>query len=320
MSADSDYASSYLRYLPAVYATSEPEFLYGYLKIFQKILTGVDDTSLEGRRGIQELLAADVIGNLFYPRLSFLFDPDNTEFIPPISGAKADVEQAILTDLNRYIGVADRPDPLAQYVAQSIAAPNLSGITAWLNDFLAWLALWVDLPVDNAWSIDKKRNVMAQILALYRQRGTLAGMAMLCNLWLDLPLKVTGISYDAQGDSKIEGEIKLLFSNPQPPNIVCTDDVSKAFVLQANYQSSYTPGPAVLGGYLPWLFQVQIVLPNQRDPKFYRAASANAVRQSYAAAGSHQTRRQLFSDFYCAQHAIAAARLRQQSWQQHFIR
>ena len=66
MSSDSDYISSYLRYLPSVYATNSPEFLAGYLKIFQKILTGIDDSTLDGQRGIQELLAPEVIGNLFY--------------------------------------------------------------------------------------------------------------------------------------------------------------------------------------------------------------------------------------------------------------
>jgi len=82
-----DAPSRYLRYLPAIYSKGGPAFVGRYLKIFEKILTGIDDSTLDGQRGMQELLAADVIGNLFYPRLSFLFEPSDTTFIPPISGA-----------------------------------------------------------------------------------------------------------------------------------------------------------------------------------------------------------------------------------------
>ena len=53
--------SSYLRYLPAVYSTTQPAFLAQYLKIFEKILTGIGDAELGGRKGIHELLQADVI-------------------------------------------------------------------------------------------------------------------------------------------------------------------------------------------------------------------------------------------------------------------
>ena len=63
-------ASRYMRYLPAVFAKSGDDFLGRYLKIFEKLLTGLDDGTLDGRRGIQELLADGVIGNLFYSRFT----------------------------------------------------------------------------------------------------------------------------------------------------------------------------------------------------------------------------------------------------------
>lgn len=269
---------SYLRYLPAVYATSSPQFLYEYLRIFQKILTGIADKELDGRRGIAELLAADVIGNLFYPRLSFLFPDTDTSFIPPISGAKPDQEQAILADLNSYIGVPGSSDPLAEYLPQTQhnKSQNQDAILSWLNDFLLWLGTWINLELDNSWSVDKKRNVMAQMPAMYRQRGSLQGMSMLCNLLLDLPLTVSGSQYDAQGnETGVSGTISVVFSNPQAPNIVCSASAkdSKAFILHSNYQR----GMAVLGGYLPWLFEVKIVLPNANKPGFI--LSKNTVQQ-----------------------------------------
>ncbi|MBY0573192.1 MAG: hypothetical protein K2P84_05890 [Undibacterium sp.] len=277
----------YLRYLPAVYATSDPEFLSNYLKIFQKILTGIDDQELNGRRGIQELLAAEVIGNLFYPRLSFLFPASDTDFIPPISGAKSSDETAILSDLNSYIGVPTATDPLAEYLSQtqtvsasSSATDSQDSIITWLNDFLIWLGSWIGLVVDNSWSIDKKRTVMAQVWALYRQRGSLAGLAMMCNLVLDLPLSVKGITYNDDGTtSEIVGDISLEFSNPQVLNITCQDQASTAFIL--NY--TYPLGSPVVGGYLPWLFQVQMDLPNKNNPDFILTKSTvQQVQMLYA--------------------------------------
>ncbi|WP_211463544.1 phage tail protein [Collimonas silvisoli] len=271
-------STSYLRYLPAVYSTQDPGFLAQYLKIFQKILTGIKDQELDGRKGIQELLAAEVIGNLFYPRLSFLFPPNDTGFIPPISGAKKDQETAILTDLDTYIGVPDQGDPLAAYVTASVSGSAAQAVTrtdplgpieAWLNDFLIWLGGWVGLVVDNAWSIDKKRTVMAEIMALYRMRGTVQGLKFLVDLLLDLPLTINGVKYDDNGDPQpAQGTLAVTLANPVVPGIILSDTVATAFILPDRYR----PGAPVVAGYLPWLFDVQMVLPNAKDPTFILTA------------------------------------------------
>jgi phage tail-like protein len=296
MSAYSSVTSTYLRYLPAVYGTTEPEFLAQYLKVFEKILTGIEDDQLNGRKGIQELLNAEVIGNLFYPRLSFLFDPADTSFIPPISGAPAKQQAAILTELNSYIGVPETSDPLAAYLVtqpttqptaqlptQKSASDPQAAISSWLNDFLVWLGGWVDLLVDNSWSIDKKRNVTAQIMALYRMRGTTQGLGFLVDLLLDLPLQLQHSSSDSDGNTVIVKEpITLTINNPVLPGIFASDSVKNvsypAYILQDSYQAQppaktlaevpkQQPGP-VLSAYLPWLFSVEIALPNLLDPGF----------------------------------------------------
>ncbi|MBI3284912.1 MAG: hypothetical protein HYZ65_08705 [Burkholderiales bacterium] len=282
MTGYSAYYSTYLRYLPALYSTSDPAFLAQYLKVFEKILTGIEDEQLDGRKGIQELLAADVIGNLFYPRLSFLFSPDDTSFIPPISGATTEQESAILAELNSYIGVPDEEDPLAAYVAQTQHASDpQASVEGWLNDFLIWLGGWVGLLVDDAWSIDKKRTVMAEIMALYRMRGSVQGLMLLTDLLLDLPLQIKGIRYDQNGkQQEALGEITVKFSNPVVPAIPVSATVSNPvdppFILQDSYQS---PAP-VVSGYLPWLFAVQMTLPNATDPSFI--LTANNVQQIQA--------------------------------------
>jgi hypothetical protein len=263
--------SSYLRYLPAVFSGKDSAFVGDYLKIFEKLLTGIGDGALDGRRGIQELLNADVAGNLFYPRLSFLFDPASTDFMPPISAAKPNQQQAILANLDSYIGVPAATNPLAAYVAgQSATGSAQSGIEAWLNSFLNWLGGWVDLTLDNSWSIDKKRMVTAQILALYRLRGTPLGLGYMLNLLLDLPLTIEGVQYQAAGDGfpakavAVKGQITVTVSNPKAPCIGVSDQVQTAFILQERYHA----GSQVVSGYFPWLFNVQITLPNAHNSGF----------------------------------------------------
>lgn len=270
--------SSYLRYLPAVYSTTQPAFLAQYLKIFEKILTGIGDAELGRRKGIHELLQADVIGNLFYPRLSFLFPPSDTRFIPPISGATAKQEAAILADLDTYIQVPAPGDPLAGYVAAAPGAadPN-APIEAWLNDFLAWLGGWVALAVDNDWDIDQKRTVIAEIMALYRMRGTLQGLSMLANLLLGLPMAMHGQQLDDSGKwVTIDGVLSVSISAPAAPDIVASDLAGSTFIVRDTYAS----GAPVVAGYLPWLFNVQMVLPNAHNPLFILTASNVAQIQA----------------------------------------
>jgi Phage tail protein (Tail_P2_I) len=263
--------SSYLRYLPAIYSGTGSAFVGDYLKIFEKLLTGVDDGTLAGRRGIQELLAADVIGDLFYPRLAFLFAPTDTDFIPPISGAPPDKEAAILANLDRYIGVPTPGNPTSTFSGHPrTAVSSEAAVQAWLDGFLNWLGGWVDLVPDNTWSIDKKRSVIAQILALYRMRGTPQGLNFLVNLLLGLPLTITGNTYHpAQGEqpastTPIKGKVTVTISNPVPQCITAEDDPSKAFTVRDSYQGD----APVVSGYFPWIFDVLITLPNADNPSF----------------------------------------------------
>lgn len=267
--------SSYLRYLPGVFARADDGFLAHYLLIFEKLLTGLDDSTLDGRKGIQELLAAGVVGNLFYSRFSFLFPPGDQTFIPPISGLPADKSAALLALFDSYIGVP----ALANALGAQVTPPLLPGdaqaaFNAWLADFLTWLAGWVDLALDSSWSLDKKRSVIAQSMALYRLRGTPQGLGMLLNLLLDLPLQISCVQ--PPGTSlPVYGTVYVNVSNPTSPPIVLSDDASQAdtFVLRGAYQ----PGMPLVSGYAPWLFLVQVLLPASVDQKL--VPDANGVQQ-----------------------------------------
>jgi len=49
----------------------------------------------------------------------------------------------------------------------------------WLapEDFLAWLAGWVGIALDDSWDEARKRRVVARAVELYRMRGTAVGLA-----------------------------------------------------------------------------------------------------------------------------------------------
>lgn len=268
--------SRYLAFLPAVYGEKndgqQPAgFVGAYLNIFEKLLSGIDDGLLDGRKGIHELLAAEVIGNLFYPRFSFLFagqTPPNTQFIPPISGAPAATETKLLAEFNSYIGITGSTDPLAGFVAAGGQQDTdwQAEFEAWLNDFLCWLGGWVALVPDKDWDIDKKRTVIAEIIALYRLRGTPQGLSMLINLIFDLPLTVSGLTY-APGSNvptTVYGEISASVANPVSAPITVSDLPASGFVLQGRWHAGYP----VVSGNCPWMFRVTLTLPNAHDPDF----------------------------------------------------
>lgn len=57
---------------------------------------------------------------------------------------------------------------------------NLSAyVDPWLApaDFLDWLAGWVDIDVDEAWSVAQRREIVAGAVALHRRSGTAGGIA-----------------------------------------------------------------------------------------------------------------------------------------------
>jgi hypothetical protein len=190
-------ASSYLHYLPAYYGTADeagdPPFVALYLKAFEKLLSGIDDAGLlakapdpltdytiADRSGLRELLDANVIGNLFYPRWSFLFEGDQfadeaTAFMPPLSGeTDGDKQTALFNMLGRYFG-------MPEYKTGGTA---LSPVEFWARSFLQWLGETIGLKIDKNWSIDSSRAIIAKALAFERARGTAMGLEWLLDACL----------------------------------------------------------------------------------------------------------------------------------------
>ena len=51
------------------------------------------------------------------------------------------------------------------------------------EDFVAWLAGWVAVSLDEAWSPERRRLLVARAVSLYRSRGTVAGLTAAVELY-----------------------------------------------------------------------------------------------------------------------------------------
>ncbi len=138
----------YLQYIPPIFHEGEDTFIERYLRIFEKVINGIDDGELDGKKGIFEIL--DIISDLFHPRFTFLYDKTAKGSLSPITSEQRTV-------LTQYLGEGTEVDEF-------------------LNDFLRWLASWMALVLNEDWELEKKREVIARILPIYRMRGTKRGL------------------------------------------------------------------------------------------------------------------------------------------------
>lgn len=72
-------------------------------------------------------------------------------------------------------------DGLAGYVDPWLAPP----------DFLGWLAGWVGVELDDAWSLEQSRSAVAGAARVHRRRGTAAGIAEALRLSFSAEVEVT---------------------------------------------------------------------------------------------------------------------------------
>lgn len=135
-----------MRHLPSVYHEAwedgKAPFIERYLRVFEAVLTGIDDGGPGDRKGLGEIL--DVISDIFYPRFSFLQTEADIGFLPPVTDEKMKV-------FKEYF-------------------------SADMQEFLTWMAGWMSLVLKEDWELEKKREVIARIIPIYRMRGTKKGL------------------------------------------------------------------------------------------------------------------------------------------------
>ncbi|WP_244951262.1 phage tail protein [Ruania zhangjianzhongii] len=97
--------------------------------------------------------------------------------------------------LGRFLGAFDEAlaplflslDGLGAYVDPQLAP----------TDFLDWLAQWVGIEVDEAWTVAQRREIVAGAVAVHARRGTTAGIAGAVRLIVDGEVEVTDNGGDA---------------------------------------------------------------------------------------------------------------------------
>ena len=277
-------ASTYLSYLPACYANAEsagePPFLALYLKIFEKLLSGIADgdalekadTKLDPivayRAGIRELLDATVIGNMFYPRWSFLFpDSGAAVFMPPLSeDTNTEEKTAHLNTLANYVG-------LPEYAKDPQHPNRLTPVEVWVRSFFEWLGSTIGLSVDKNWSIDTARTVIAKGFAFERARGTPMGMEWLLGTILSAYASpVQGVKLQTvtvasrsrpafivrEQDTKALPAFHVRDSYPDPTKeVVISDDVGPEIDREG---IGFTVSDGNTVAHVPWRFDIEVTL------------------------------------------------------------
>lgn len=123
---------SYSDFLPVILTETKSDFIKRFVKIFEKILKGInDDITIDGMtKSISETI--NTISQYFYP----LPEPGKTGKGTPV-------------------------------------------------EFLEWLSSWVGLMFKEDWTEDKKRKLLANIIPIYRMRGTKTGLEVFLNFYTD---------------------------------------------------------------------------------------------------------------------------------------
>jgi phage tail-like protein len=81
------------------------------------------------------------------------------------------------------------------------------------EDFLPWIASWLDLVLDENWPVEKRRRLVSSAVDLYRWRGTRRGLREYLTVYTSVEPMITehlgGVSLDGQarlGENTVLGE------------------------------------------------------------------------------------------------------------------
>ena len=93
-------------------------------------------------------------------------------------------------------------------------------------DFLSWLAEWLGVDLDENWSLERRRVLVASIAELYRWRGTIVGLAAEIALHTGSDPEITesgAISWSATPGERIPGDaeqhVTIRVRVPDPASI-----------------------------------------------------------------------------------------------------
>ena len=111
---------------------------------------------------------------------------------------------------------------------------TISGIASYLDpattdtEFLPWLAGWVALSLRADWDEPTRRGFIAQIVPLYRLRGTQAGLRQILALYTGEPVEI----FDAFDNLPYFFEVKLTLSEADPALLQSKQQIARAIIDQ----------------------------------------------------------------------------------------
>jgi phage tail-like protein len=95
-------------------------------------------------------------------------------------------------------------------------------------DFLPWLAGWVTLTLRADWDEQTKRSFIAQIVPLYRLRGTKEGLLRMLELYTTEPVEI----YDTFDNLPYFFEVRLTLSEADPALLQTKQQIARAIIDQ----------------------------------------------------------------------------------------
>ncbi|NEO37722.1 MAG: phage tail protein I [Moorea sp. SIOASIH] len=95
------------------------------------------------------------------------------------------------------------------------------------NEFLPWLASWVALSLRDDWSEEVKRRFISNIVPLYRQRGTKAGVKQMLELYTQEEVKIYEFEEPAH-----YFQVTITLNERDPKLLGRQEEIAKAIVNQ----------------------------------------------------------------------------------------
>jgi phage tail-like protein len=102
------------------------------------------------------------------------------------------------------------------------------------EDFLPWLAGWVALSLRADWDADTKRGFIQEAVPLYRQRGTLAGLQRMLEIYLrpigDQVTRDDVVIFDQFDEPAHFFQVQLTLSDANPARLRGTQEIARAII------------------------------------------------------------------------------------------
>jgi phage tail-like protein len=95
-------------------------------------------------------------------------------------------------------------------------------------DFLPWLAGWVTLTLRADWDEQTRRSFIAQIVPLYRLRGTKEGLLRMLELYTTEPVEI----FDTFDNLPYFFEVRLTLSEADPALLATKQQIARAIIDQ----------------------------------------------------------------------------------------